>query len=262
MLFASVALRYVLVTFITTWLAYTLARPFYRMRTAVWTAFLCTVLVHTEPMFLVLLPLLVLFLALRSTHHRYLSIQYVFLFVCALFVYMLPWTVRNFVVHRDVVVVSLEATRYTAPIARIIRDAPAHAAPPEASVRKQPGFWEHEREFWRVVRLRETPGDPERGIAPERAWSLRHNLTNVINYGVLLPFFLAGMIFAWTRRHRPALVLAAIVVSYAVACGIFGVFDGSRLVVEPLILLLACFGAKVLLAMRRAAGEPAETADA
>jgi 4-amino-4-deoxy-L-arabinose transferase-like glycosyltransferase len=260
MLFASLALRYVLVTFLTTWLAYTLARPFYRMRTALWTAFLCTLLVHTEPMFLVLIPLLVLFLALRATHHRYLSIQYVFLFVCALFAYMTPWTVRNFVVHRDVVVVSLEATRYTSPIARFIRDAPAQAAPPEASAGKQPGFFQHEREFWRVVRLEETAGDPERRIAPERAWSLRHNLTNVLNYGLLLPFFVAGVLFAWTRRQRPALVLASIVFSYAIVCGFFGAGDGSRLVVEPLIVSLACYGAKVLLDMRRAAGEPAEVA--
>jgi len=98
---ASLAMRDVLVTFLLTWLAYALARPFYRMRTAVWVAFLCTLLAHTEPMFLVMLPLLVVFLAWKSTRHRALSAQYVFLFLAALFVFFLPWTTRNLIVRRD-----------------------------------------------------------------------------------------------------------------------------------------------------------------
>ncbi len=260
--FASLAVRDVLVTFLLTWLAYALARPFYRMRTATWTAFLCTLLLHTEPMFLILLPLLVVFLALGSTHHRALSVQYVFLFVAALFIYFIPWTARNWMVYHDVVPVGLESERYTAPVSRWVRDLPPEPAvtAPGATVIEKPGFLYNEREFWRVVRLEPFAGDAAHGLAPEKAWSLRHNASSVLNYGVLLPFFVAGCVFAVTRRHRAALVLASIVVASATVRGFVGVSDAARLSVEPLIILVAFYGVKVLLDLRRAAGEVPATA--
>lgn len=256
--FASLATRDVLVTFLLTWLAYALARPFYRMRTATWTAFLCMLLLHTEPMFLLLLPVLVVFLAVASTHHRALSAQYVFLFLASLFVFFIPWTARNFFVYHDVVPVSLEATRYTAPVTRLLGEGPpepAAIAHPDAVTIEKPGFFANEREFWRVVRLEPFAGDPKHGLVPEPAWSLRHNATSVLNYGVLLPFFVAGCAFAFSRRQRAALVLASVVLTYAVARGFVGVSDSSRLWIEPLIILLAFYGVKVLLDLRRAAGE-------
>lgn len=261
--FAGLAIREVLVTFLATWLAYALARPFYRMRTSVWTAFLYVLLVHTEPLYLVLLPLLVVFLAIGSTHHRVLSIQYVFLFTIALFVFMTPWTVRNWIVHRDVVPVSLEATHYTAPVGRLLRDAPPFEptrAGPETASRSADGgprgFFANQREFWRVLRTHEAPGDPERGVTAQPAWSLRHNATSVLNYGVLLPFFVTGLVAAWARRNRAALVLGSIVLSLAIVRGFVGAITSSRLWVEPLIILIALYGMKVLLDMRRAAGQP------
>lgn len=254
--FASIAQRDVLVTFLLTWLAYALARPFYRMRTATWTAFLCMLLFHTEPMFLVLLPLVIVFLAAASTHHRALNAQYVFLFLAALFVFFIPWTARNWVVYRDVVPVSLEATRYTDPVARLLRDTPPEpAAPPEATVIDKPGFFANEREFWRAVRLEASPADPAHGRPAEPAWSLRHNATSLINYGLLLPFFVVGCVFAVRRRQRAALVLATLVIAYAILRGFLGATDASRLWVEPLIILVAFYGIRVLLDLRTAAGE-------
>ena len=241
-----------------TWLAYALARPFFRMRTAVWTAFLCTLLLHTEPMFLLLLPVLIVFLALASTHHRALSAQYVFLFMAALFVFFVPWTARNWAVYHDVVPVSLEATRYTEPAMRLMREAPPEptaAAHPEATVFEKPGFLANEREFWRVVRLKDAPGDAKHGLPPEPAWSLRHNAASVLNYAILLPFFVAGCAFACARRQRAALVLGSIVIAYAIMRGFVGVAGVPRLCVEPLIIVVGFYGLKVLLDMRRAAGE-------
>jgi 4-amino-4-deoxy-L-arabinose transferase-like glycosyltransferase len=256
--FASLAHRDVLVTFLLTWLAYALARPFYRMRAAVWTAFLCTLLIHTEPMFLLLVPPLLVFLALASTHHRALSAQYVFLFMTALFVFSMPWTIRNAIVYGDVVPVGLEATRYTAPISRLLRDLPPEVAattPPEAVTIQRPGFFANEREFWRVVRIADSPGEPARGVAPEPAWSLRHNVAGILNYAILLPFFFIGCAFAVMQRHRAALVLGSMVVSYAVVRGFVGATDASRLWVDPLIILVAFYGVKVLLDRRRAVTE-------
>lgn len=253
--FASVVGRAVATTFLVAWLVYTLATPFRRMRAAVWTAFLYALLIHTEPMFLLLFPVLLVFLALKATHHRALNAQYAFLFVASLIVFCTPWTVRNYIVHRDLVPISLNATRYTAPLARLFREAPGrpHTGGPGNPAAS---FARNEREFWRVVRLVPAPADPQRGVYGEPAWSLRHNVASTVNFGLLLPFMFAGAVIALKRRQRAALIVAGTIASYAILRGFIGGSDYARLPVEPMIVLLAFYGLHELLEMRRAAGEP------
>lgn len=253
MQFASVVQRDTLVTFLFVWFVYSIIRPFQRMRNALWSAVLYIALTYTEPLFLWLLPLVVVYLAMGSTHHRALSIQYVFLFVTTFLLLNVPWTIRNYAVHHDIVPISLEATRYGAPIAHVLRRH-REAPPPEATTVRRPGFAHESMEFWRVVRLADAPADAEHGLAPQPAWSFRHNAINVVNFGVLLPLFVCGVVAAWRRRHRVALVLAGAIVAWAVVRGFYGGADRARLPVEPLIILVAFFGAKVLLDARRQAG--------
>ena len=194
-----------------------------------------------------------------ATHHRALSIQYTFLFLTAVVLLNIPWTIRNYIVRRDLVLISLEATQYTEPIARLMRDSPPEPPlDPEATIHR-PGFVYETVEFWRVVRLTAAPGDPSHGIGPEPTWSLRHNAVSVINFGVLLPLLVVGVVAACKRRHRAALLLTGAIVSYAVLRGFYGAAERARLPVEPLIILVALYGAKVLLDARRAAGQPATT---
>src|SRR5262249_46822159 len=98
-IFSSFAIRDTMVTFLFMWFVYALSTPFHRMRSALWLAFLCTLLIMTEPFFLVLLPILLLYLAFFATHHRVLSLQYVFLFAAFILFFNIPWTVRNYAVY-------------------------------------------------------------------------------------------------------------------------------------------------------------------
>jgi Dolichyl-phosphate-mannose-protein mannosyltransferase len=256
--FANVVGRHVFVTFLFVWFVYSLVKPFHRMRNALWSAVLYVALTYTEPMFLLLLPLILVYLALWSTRHRALSIQYTFLFLTAVLLLNIPWTVRNYIVRRDIVLISLEARQYTEPFARLWRDSPPEPPlAPEATTMERPGFAYETVEFWRVVRLSDAPGDPRHGIAPEPAWSFRHNAISVVNFGLLLPLFVVGVVVACKRRHRAALVLTGAILSYAVLRGFYGAAERARLPVEPLIILVALYGAKVLLDARRAGGQPA-----
>src|SRR5678816_1638194 len=83
------------------------------MRTALWLAFLYTMLVMTEPFFLVLLPVVLIYLGFFATHHRVLSFQYAVLFAAFFLFLNIPWTVRNYAVYEQFVPVSIEADRYT-----------------------------------------------------------------------------------------------------------------------------------------------------
>jgi hypothetical protein len=254
-------MRGVTTTFLFAWLIYAMVVPFRRMRAALALAVLFTLLIGTEPVFIVLLPVLLVYLARYSTHHRELSVQYLFLFAATLLFINIPWTVRNYVVHRDVVPISLEAVRYTAPLTRLLRDEPppveTTASP---AVVHAPGFAHNSAEFWRVVRLRDAPADSVHGLVAQPAWSLRHNLIGLLTYGVLLPFAMMGTAVAVKRRHRATLVMAGAIVSYAIVCGFTGGDDRARLVVEPVLILVAVYGARAFLATRHAAGDLAAPA--
>jgi 4-amino-4-deoxy-L-arabinose transferase-like glycosyltransferase len=253
-MFASFAIRDIMVAFLFTWFIYTLVAPFHRMRASLSLALIYTLLIMTEPFFLVLLPVLLLYLAFFSTHHRVLSLQYVFLFAAFLLFFNIPWTARNYAVYRQFVPVSIEAEHYTAPVTRLARSAmPAQNVDvPPGGVVIQPRFGYNVSEFWRAMRLHDSPADPAHGIAAQPAWSLRHNLIFLATYGVLLPFMVIGAILAVRKRHRAALILTGAIAFYALFRGFMTGDDHFRLTIEPLIILLAIYGVNELLRMRSA----------
>jgi 4-amino-4-deoxy-L-arabinose transferase-like glycosyltransferase len=267
--FASIFVRGTLETFALTWFAYTLVRPFQRMRQAVWAGLLYTILVHVDAQFLVLFPVIVLFFLLFATRHRLLNLQYMLLWVATVFVLCLPWTVRNYFVYGEALPVGLEAKKYLKPaIALVSRGEPGSersriAGSVGVVMAHADGFVPNSIEFWRVVRLHDTPGDPARSIREEPAWSLRHNLVNTANFGVLLPFFAVGIVLAFVRRNRAALVLTLLIASCYLTCAFVGAVESSRLPVEPLVILVAIYGFyEVLRAVRRpaaAASTPGQT---
>ena len=263
-LFTSFAIRDTLVTFLFTWFVHALVKPFWRMRTALWLAFLYSLLVMTEPFFLVLLPVVLLYLAFFATHHRMLSFQYVVLFAAFFMFLNVPWTVRNYAVYGQFVPVSFETDRYTAPLTGLARSAaPAQKveAPPAGLVFVQPSFAHNSMEFWRAMRLKDSPADPAHGVAAEPAWSLRHNLIYVLTYGVLLPFMVIGAVFAVHNRHRATLIITGAIASYSFFRGFMTGDDRFRLTIGPLIILLAIYGMRELVKLReRHAPEPGEIA--
>lgn len=251
-IYSSYAIRDTMVTFLFTWFVHVLVKPFWRMRTALWLAFIYTLLVMTEPFFLVLLPIILLYLARFATHHRVLSLQYVFLFSVFFLFLNVPWTIRNYSVYGQFVPVSIEAERYTAPVSRLVRSAvPAeNVKVPASAVVIQPSFAHNTVEFWRVLRLEPAPADPAHGVDAQPAWSLRHNLISLATYGVLLPFMLAGFVFAVRRRHREALILSGSIIAYALFRGFMTGDDRFRLTIEPLIILTAIYGFHELMKLR------------
>jgi 4-amino-4-deoxy-L-arabinose transferase-like glycosyltransferase len=252
-LFTSFAIRDTLVTFLFTWFLHGLVKPFRRMRTALWLAFLYTLLVMTEPFFLVLLPVVLLYLAFFATHHRVLSFQYVVLFTAFFLFLNIPWTVRNYAVYHQFVPVSFESDRYTGSIARLARSAvPAQRVdvPPSGMVEVQPSFAHNSMEFWRAIRIKDSPADPAHGVAAEPAWSLRHNLVYLMTYGVLLPFMVIGAVSAIRNRHRVALIITGAIASYSLLRGFMTGDDRFRLTIGPLIILLAIYGMRELVRLR------------
>ena len=230
-------------------------RPFKKMRYALIAALVYTALIHVDPQYLVLIPVLVLFV-LFKTRHGLLNIQYILLFLSVVVVASAPWTLRNYSVYGEPIPIGLEAARFLRP-AKIAVTAPGReiADLQDKIVRASRArlFQVNSAEFWRFARFRgeELPegvdsaaGTTDRFLQP--AWSLRHNLVSIFNYGLMLPFFIVGVVFAVRNRERTALMLAVITAAYFFMRAYLGGNERTRLPIDPLVILLAFYGISVI----------------
>ena len=251
--FTGILVRDMLVVLLWIWLIRVISKPFSEMRAAVRAGVLYTALVHTEPMFLLLFPAIVAAFLFFATNKRILNLQYTLVFAITLIALFVPWTVRNYFVYREPIPVAMEATRYTRPFTRVLTgDEGAAENLVSTGVRRGRMGVEHSAmEFWRVVRTADHPGDPERGIPPEPAWSTRHNVISVINYGLLLPFMLVGAVIGFRRRESGAIVVTVSLALYVLLRLFVGADERARLPAEPLIILLAFYGVMQLVERRR-----------
>jgi 4-amino-4-deoxy-L-arabinose transferase-like glycosyltransferase len=234
---SSQMVRDTTVTLLFVLLCYVVILYAYRMRGAIWTAVVHSVLVHFDPQFLFFIPLIALYLLFRATRHRLLNVQSMFLYLGMCLVLLTPWTVRNYRVYGEPIPVALETTRYVQPF-KGDGDSGASAANADA----RPGFWWNTVELWRVVKLHES-AEPtaDGGIRAEPPWSTRHNLISIVNYGLLLPFFLLGIWRSVRNRNQAGLVMTGAVLFYYLIRGIYGGGATERLLMEPLIILLAFY---------------------
>ncbi|NIM19130.1 MAG: hypothetical protein GTO51_01975 [Candidatus Latescibacteria bacterium] len=246
-LFANILLRDILACLLLVLLIHLLARPFSQMRYATFSSLVYAALVHVEPLYLLLFPAIAVFLLVKATRHALLNLQYFFLFTGFLLILSLPWTIRNYAVYRQPIPISLEAVDYLrlAPgVQKEKREALDTAAEGARRMSRIQQFRSNTVEFWRVTRFRaEELSEQARasGRTGEKAWSLRHNLINMVSYGLLLPLFALGIIFAIREKNRVGLVIAATTFIYcAIRVWSFG-SERARLPVEPFIILLAFY---------------------
>jgi hypothetical protein len=193
------------------------------------------------------------------------NLQYLFLFLATVFAVSLPWTIRNAAVYGEAVPIALEANHYIRPVtgwigAGVEADDGGDADDRRVMRAHPGGVVQNTIEFWRVTRLRGSGGDADRGVHAESAWSLRHNLINILTFGVLLPFAVVGVVFAWRRRNAAALVLVAVTLVYYGMRAVIGATERSRLPIEPMVILLAMYGLTELVRTLRAGRAP-EAAD-
>jgi len=254
MYFSYALERDVLAVFLLMLVLHLLVRPFIRMRYALIAGICYTALIHVDPQYLFLLPVLAVFV-LFKTRHGYLNIQYLFLFLGVIIVASIPWTVRNYIVYRQPLPIGLEAARFLRPVKLVVTEPRTGIADIEGRIvraSRSRFIKDNAIEFWRFARFRgQKPALPgETGAAGtteappgEEAWSVRHNLASILNYGVVLPFFLMGIVYAVRSRSRPGLMLIGMVIAYFLLRAYLGGSEQARLPVDPVIVVVGFYGA-------------------
>lgn len=265
-------------------------RPFVKMRYALLSGLAYTALVHVDPQFLLLLPVFVIFIFFKS-RHRLISIQYLFIFLGTTLVASAPWTFRNYLVYDQPLPIALEARRFLRPVKTVATEPSAGFSQMERKIVTASRARIIERntvEFWRAARFSgdatperfepapqgESPSSgapaptegppgaaraaPSAGRFAEPAWSLRHNLVSVLNYGIMLPFLVIGAVFALRRRDRTALMLTAVILTYFLMRAYLGGSEKTRLVVDPLIILVGFYGVAAVFGRFIRSAQPSE----
>jgi 4-amino-4-deoxy-L-arabinose transferase-like glycosyltransferase len=243
--FSSFLIRDVLSSFVLAALVLVLAMPFTRMRMSLVAGALYAYLVHIDPQFLLLLPVFAVFLLFFLSHYLVLNLQYLFLFLSFVIAVSSPWTARNYYVYKQFIPISIEANRYVHPLRQKLPakvSVMAQGKIPEISESRVERMTENAIEFWRVTDLgtRTTAADASDQDV-RKAWSVRHNIISIANYGVLLPFFILGIISVFIRKNRAGILAGMTTLAYFVVRVFFGGSETARLQVEPFIVVLAFF---------------------
>lgn len=98
------------------------------------------------------------------------------------------------------------------------------------------------KEFWRPVRF--TGGYVGNGFRFEGpSWSLKHNLSQGLTYGLLLPFFLIGIFYIIKLQHKYGLLLTIIIFIHMIIHVVLAhVRNRYRIPIDAFIIIIAFYG--------------------
>lgn len=233
-----------------------------------------TVLIHTDERYMVyyLAIVVVLFLTVQvSIRRRVLS--FVFL-NSVIFALMLPWLIRNYEVYQRPVILSERTAFITdkyfgyknenyfsqeiqlsdATLDSIVKGLPiydmtmyniiqrgiSYGSYPKRYSRCEKMFTDF-KELWRPFRFSNMW--VSEGFRPEGKWSISHNMSLILSYGILLPFFLAGIYYSIKTRNVIWPVMLSIVLMHTIIHLTFILSQNRyRIPIDVIIIVAAFYG--------------------
>lgn len=220
-----------------------------RLRDVVLSALSLVAVIHTDARFLFYVPFVLVMFVLtgepaRSVARR--SATFLIVFMAA----MVPWQVRNYVVYDQFVLVN---TRTLGVQAKRVVDTTMDTDESTPRVDKVAGSENRGGatvglrqalydvvELFRVSRFREgvRPGSTAR----EKQWSPLHNLSSILMYGLLLPFFLYGTWRIVRERSKVGYVFVMVVLAHTILHIVMWGRTRYRVPIEPVMIVVAFYG--------------------
>ncbi|MFZ4589568.1 MAG: hypothetical protein ACOYN6_01095 [Ignavibacteria bacterium] len=235
-----------------------------------------TVLIHTDERYTIYYLVLVAVLFLTgqvSIRSKVIS----FIFLNAVIVtFMLPWLIRNYeVYHRPVFLSERTAfitdrllgyknenyysqeiqlsdatldsivkgqSIYDMTMYNIIQRGISYGTYPKRYSRGEKMYIDF-KELWRPFRFSNMW--VSEGFRPEGKWSMSHNLSLILSYGILLPFFLTGIYYSIKTRNVTWPVMLSIVLLHTIIHITFVLSQNRyRIPIDVIIIVTAFYGLK------------------
>lgn len=206
--------------------------------TLIWPALAFTVLIHTDERFVVYLPLFALAFAIQAPFALKTFIRKSAFFLSFVILLSLPWGIRNYLVFGQPVIISPRTTVFTSRFwGQNLEPASSHFADETVREKLNAARMETARQFgekygiipkaqsrtearvkafinfWQPAYFRAT--FIQYGFRPQK-WSLAHNISGIVFYGIFLPFFAGAVYLLLKRRNLMALFVCGIPVIHGI----------------------------------------------
>lgn len=213
------------------------------------------VLVYTAPKFLAFIPVPIICILFTSADGSFKKLELqknVVLYFGFIVLLLAPWTVRNYWVYdRFVLLTPHLGSKLALDPPRLVEEYYEETDRMDLynksySVKERLWFKVTAApfqflDFWRFVRFR---GEyrPLPDVRYEKPWSLSHNASMGMQFGLLLPLFIYGLVKLWKRKSNYFLVLILPILTLNIIHVIQHAKPRYRIPIEPLIFLIAFYG--------------------
>jgi len=194
------------------------------------SALLFTVLIHTDERYFIYLPVFPLLILFKKQICINGKIKGIIIWVLTVVLLMIPWTIRNYKLYDQVVIISHRTTQFTSKLwgkdlyhMKFFTEDPVKANKNtsseilegsnnviEGSLKKSGKYNLYIKTFiniWRPAYFNSVEVIYSWWDQPRnQVWSMRHNLVSLVFYGIFLPFYLIGLIMLIVKKD-PFMVL-------------------------------------------------------
>jgi 4-amino-4-deoxy-L-arabinose transferase-like glycosyltransferase len=211
-------------------------------------ALLLVLLIHTDARYLFHVPFVAFYFFVTVRGFRRSTAQAA-VFLLVFMVGMIPWQYRNYKAYDRFVLIDTWTLEMpfpwqedATPVPLRLTHPSKHVKPPE-NARQLTGIRRviyDFNEFYRVFRIR---GElKNRTDTYDKPWSTRHNVSSILTYGLVLPFFIFGVWIVLRERRREAYILVIAIFAHTLLHVIKFALPRYRAPVEPAIIILGMLG--------------------
>lgn len=241
---------------------------------------LYSLLIHIDERYFTYFPMFIIMFLLLDINGWKQGLRKMLIFTATTLLLLVPWTIRNYKVYDRPVLLSVRTAKFTDPIwgykddnetielrnyidfMTAKRDSILKGE--EISIKKSSRVlsmkkaisqgiiphkfnpvercWVESIELWRPVRFR--GGFVGKGFRYEGpSWSLKHNLSQGLTYGILLPFLIVGCFFIVYNRCKAGYVFISIFIIHTI---IHAVLDHARnryrIPIDAFVIIVSFYG--------------------
>jgi 4-amino-4-deoxy-L-arabinose transferase-like glycosyltransferase len=236
-------------------------------------------LIHTDErysVYYIFLALVIFIVKGISFKQKLLSFIYLNILIL---IFMTPWLIRNYEVYKRPVILS-ERTAYLtdkffgynsgnyfsqeiqisdATLDSIIKGEPVQDITMYNLIQRGISYGSYPKkyskiekiyidfkELWRPFRLSDMW--VSEGYRPEGKWSFMHNITIIFTYGILLPFFIAGIYYSLKTKNKESLIVLGLVIMHTFIHITFILSQNRyRIPIDIIIIVFSFYGILQLL---------------
>lgn len=238
-----------------------------------------TLLIHTDERYLMFAPVMFLGVFLLDRYYRG-SLSFIpglrksFIFTLLVCLFSLPWFIRNYLVYHKPVLLTQRTAFVTdkifgypstynysqeievsdATVDSVVKGYEIYDRTVEKELKRIMKYGIYPRrfsfiervissfkEFWIAFRIR--PSFTIEGFRAQEPWSLKHNLSVMLTYGMLLPFMLAGFFLGLKKKNR-LLWFLLILICFQTFIHLFIVLSNYRYrtPIDFIVIIVAFYG--------------------